>query len=65
VNPEQHNQQRDWVAASVIGLHLVRDVYPARDPMWKHVEASSLEDEAFDELQARRDRRRDYFNDAA
>jgi hypothetical protein len=29
------------------------------------LELSSLEDEAFDELQARRDRRRDYFDDAA
>jgi hypothetical protein len=58
VSPDQHNQQRDRVAASVIGLHMVRDTYANRhsDPAWKHIDASSLEDEAWDELRARRDR---------
>jgi hypothetical protein len=65
--PDPHITQRDRVAASVIGLHTVHDVYPTRhsDPAWRPLELSSLEDEAFDELQARRDRRRDYFDDAA
>lgn len=64
---DPHITQRERVAASTLGLHACREVYASRrtDPAWRLFEQASAEDEAWDELQARRDRHRDYFDDAA